>query len=114
LALAAITIATTITIGRQEVWLGKYTHDAVVAPVGLWPEAIVFERYRDADAAIEHFANIGHSLEPIVATAIVTGEVLATPDAKMRAMALHDWESVEAGLSPPGSRRFATGANDTL
>jgi hypothetical protein len=32
-----------------------------------------------------------------VATAIVTGEVLATPDAKMRAMALHDWESVEAG-----------------
>jgi quinol monooxygenase YgiN len=32
-------------------------------------EAIVFERYRDADAAIEHFTNIGHLMEPIMATA---------------------------------------------
>src|SRR5918993_2895031 len=47
-------------------------------------EAIVFERYRDADAAIEHFSNIGHLMEPIMATASVTGEVLGTPNAKMR------------------------------
>jgi quinol monooxygenase YgiN len=47
-------------------------------------EAIVFERYRDADAAIEHFANIGHLMEPIMATASVTGEVLGTPNAKMK------------------------------
>src|SRR5690242_3025855 len=37
-------------------------------------EAIVFERYRDADAALEHFANIGHLMEPLMATASVTGE----------------------------------------
>src|SRR5205814_10321872 len=47
-------------------------------------EAIVFERYRDADAAIEHFSHIGHLMEPIMATASVTGEVLGTPNAKMK------------------------------
>jgi quinol monooxygenase YgiN len=46
-------------------------------------EAIVFERYRDADAAIEHFSNISHLMAPILATAAVTGEVLGTPNAKM-------------------------------
>jgi len=48
-------------------------------------EAIVFERYRDADAALDHFANIGHLMEPLMATAAVTGEVLGTPNEKMRA-----------------------------
>jgi quinol monooxygenase YgiN len=48
-------------------------------------EAIVFERYRDADAALEHFANIGHLMEPLMATATVTGEVLGTPNEAMRA-----------------------------
>ena len=47
-------------------------------------EAVVFERYRDADAAIEHFSNIGHLMAPILATASVTGEVLGTPNAKMK------------------------------
>jgi hypothetical protein len=47
-------------------------------------EAVVFERYRDADAAIEHFSNISHLMEPIMATASVTGEVLGTPNAKMK------------------------------
>lgn len=47
-------------------------------------EAVVFERYRDADAAIEHFANISHLMEPILATASITGEVLGTPNAEMQ------------------------------
>jgi quinol monooxygenase YgiN len=47
-------------------------------------EAVVFERYRDANAALEHFANISHLMEPIMATATVTGEVLGTPNAQMR------------------------------
>jgi quinol monooxygenase YgiN len=47
-------------------------------------EAVVFERYRDADAAIEHFSNISHLLEPIMATASVTGEALGTPNTKMK------------------------------
>jgi quinol monooxygenase YgiN len=49
-------------------------------------EAIVFERYRDADSAIEHFSNIAHLMEPIMGTASVTGEVLGTPNAKMKEM----------------------------
>ena len=48
-------------------------------------EAIIFERYQDADAALEHFANIGHLMEPLMATATVTGEVLGTPNKTMRA-----------------------------
>src|SRR5438067_2053744 len=47
-------------------------------------EAIVFERYRDADAAIEHFSNISHLMQPLLATASVTGEVLGMPNAKMK------------------------------
>lgn len=48
-------------------------------------EAIVFERYRDADAALQHFANIAHLMEPLMATASVTGEILGTPNETMRA-----------------------------
>jgi quinol monooxygenase YgiN len=48
-------------------------------------EAIVFERYRDADAALAHFANIGHLMEPLMQTATVTGEILGTPNEQMRA-----------------------------
>ena len=47
-------------------------------------EAIVFERYRDADAALDHFANIAHLMAPLMATATVTGEVLGTPNKRMR------------------------------
>lgn len=47
-------------------------------------EALVYERYRDADAAIEHFANISHLMEPLMATATVTGEVLGTPNNAMK------------------------------
>jgi quinol monooxygenase YgiN len=47
-------------------------------------EAIVFERYRDAASAIEHFSNISHLMEPIMETASVTGEVLGTPNEQMR------------------------------
>lgn len=47
-------------------------------------EAVVYERYRDADAAIEHFSHISHLMEPILATASVTSEVLGTPNAKVK------------------------------
>ena len=53
-------------------------------------EAIVFERYRDADAALAHFANIAHLMAPLTATATVTGEVLGTPNAAMRAQLAGD------------------------
>jgi hypothetical protein len=69
----------------------------------------VFERYRDADAAIEHFTNISHLMKPMLATATITGEVLRTPNTKMREqlekggpklftpwMALQDQESAKA------------------
>jgi quinol monooxygenase YgiN len=48
-------------------------------------EAIVFERYRDSDAALEHFANIGHLMAPLMETATITGELLGSPNAQIRA-----------------------------
>jgi quinol monooxygenase YgiN len=47
-------------------------------------EGIVYERYRDSDAALEHFANISHLMEPIMATATVTGELLGMPNDVIR------------------------------
>lgn len=47
-------------------------------------EAIVFERYRDSDAALEHFANIGHLMAPLMETAAITGELLGTPNDEIR------------------------------
>ena len=47
-------------------------------------EAIVFERYRDADAALEHFANIGHLMAPLMETATITGELLGDPNEQIR------------------------------
>ena len=46
-------------------------------------EAIVYERYRDIDAALEHFANIGHLMAPLLETAEVSGELLAKYSDKM-------------------------------
>ena len=37
-------------------------------------EAIVFERYRVSDAALEHLANIGHLMAPLMETATITGD----------------------------------------
>ena len=47
-------------------------------------EAVVFERYRDSDAALEHFANIGHLMAPLMETATITGELLGTPNDEIR------------------------------
>ncbi len=47
-------------------------------------EAIVFEHYRDSDAALEHFANIGHLMAPLMETATITGELLGTPNDQIR------------------------------
>lgn len=47
-------------------------------------EAIVFERYRDSAAALEHFANIGHLMAPLMETATITGELLGNPNEQIR------------------------------
>jgi quinol monooxygenase YgiN len=47
-------------------------------------EAIVFERYRDSEAALEHFANISHLMAPLMETATITGELLGDPTEQIR------------------------------
>jgi quinol monooxygenase YgiN len=48
-------------------------------------DCIVLERYRDSESLIEHGANVSHLMEPILATASVTGELLGELSAELRA-----------------------------
>jgi quinol monooxygenase YgiN len=49
-------------------------------------ECLVIERYRDSEAALEHFTNVGDLFEPILATVtVVHGELLGEPSAELRA-----------------------------
>jgi hypothetical protein len=49
-------------------------------------ECIVLERYRDSEALIEHAGHLGDLNEAIVATGLVSGELLGEPSAELRAM----------------------------
>ncbi len=48
-------------------------------------EAIVYERYRNSHALIEHSAHLGDIGEAILATGSVSGELLGEPSAELRA-----------------------------
>ena len=48
-------------------------------------QAIVLERFRDSEALIQHSENLTHLMEPIMATASVSGELLGRPSADLRA-----------------------------
>ena len=48
-------------------------------------ECIVLERYRDSDALIEHAANLGELGAAILATGLVSSELLGEPGAELRA-----------------------------
>ena len=48
-------------------------------------EAIVLERYRDSEALIEHAANLGAIGEAILATGLVSSELLGEPSAELTA-----------------------------
>jgi quinol monooxygenase YgiN len=49
-------------------------------------ECVVYERYRDSDAVIEHGANVGHLNEAIFATGSGSSELLGEPSAELTAM----------------------------
>ncbi|HEX6508241.1 MAG TPA: antibiotic biosynthesis monooxygenase [Chloroflexota bacterium] len=48
-------------------------------------EAIVLERYRDSAALIEHAAHLGDLGQAILATGLVSSELLGEPSAELRA-----------------------------
>jgi len=48
-------------------------------------EAIVIERFRDSQALLEHGEHVAALMEPIIATALVTGELLGELSPKLRA-----------------------------
>ena len=48
-------------------------------------ECIVLERYRDSEALIEHATNLGELGQAILATGLVSSELLGEPGAELRA-----------------------------
>jgi quinol monooxygenase YgiN len=49
-------------------------------------ECMIIERYRDSQAAMDHFANVGHLFDAVLATvSIVHGELLGDPSEELRA-----------------------------
>jgi quinol monooxygenase YgiN len=48
-------------------------------------ECIVIERFRDADALIQHGENLAHLMDAIIATGSVSGELLGDVSAELRA-----------------------------
>jgi quinol monooxygenase YgiN len=49
-------------------------------------EGVVYERYRDSEAVIEHGTHVGDLMGAIFATGSVTGELLGQPSAELTAM----------------------------
>ena len=49
-------------------------------------ECIVLERYRDSEALLEHAANLGELGAAILATGLVSSELLGEPGAQLRAL----------------------------
>jgi len=49
-------------------------------------ESVVYERYRDSEAVIEHAAHVGDLMAAIFATASVSSKLLGDPSAGLTAM----------------------------
>ena len=49
-------------------------------------ECVVYERYRDSEAVIEHGGHVGDLMAAIFATGSVSGELLGEPSAELTAM----------------------------
>jgi quinol monooxygenase YgiN len=49
-------------------------------------ECVVLERYKDSEALIEHGANLGELGQAILATGLVSSDLLGEPSAELKAM----------------------------
>lgn len=62
---------------------GTLAYDIYVNADGT--ECIVHEHFRDSAALIEHFANLSHLMEAVLATGSVSGEILGDANPELRA-----------------------------
>ena len=46
-------------------------------------ECVVLERYRDSEALLEHLANLGETMNTLLETCSISGEICGTPSAKL-------------------------------
>jgi hypothetical protein len=45
--------------------------------------SLVYERYRDSDALLEHLANLGDTMDALLRVCSISGEILGTPSAEL-------------------------------
>jgi len=75
-------------------------------------EAMVLERYRDSQALIDHGQNMAHRMEPIIATATVTGELLGELSPELRALTKGDVPAFSRRASCRSSPHLRPDADD--
>ena len=46
-------------------------------------ECVVYERYRDSDALLEHGENLGDTMAALLQTCSISGEILGTPSPEL-------------------------------
>lgn len=46
-------------------------------------ECLVFERYRDSQALLDHFTNLGRTMEALFKTCSASGEICGTPSSEL-------------------------------
>ena len=46
-------------------------------------ECVVYERYRDSEALLEHGANLGDTMDALLSTCSISGEILGTPSPEL-------------------------------
>jgi len=51
-----------------------------------YSECVVYERYRDSDALLEHVANLGGTMNALLQTCSISGELCGLPSPKLMKM----------------------------
>jgi quinol monooxygenase YgiN len=46
-------------------------------------ECVVYERYRNSDALLDHVANLGDTMHALLQTCSISGEIFGTPNAEL-------------------------------
>ncbi len=49
-----------------------------------YTECVTFERYRDFEALLEHIANLDETMDAILKTGSISGEICGTPSPELR------------------------------
>jgi quinol monooxygenase YgiN len=67
-------------------------------------ECLVFERYRDSEAGLEHLENIAEMMNAFAGVATISGEVCGNPSPELKAMLEKHGVPIYAPLQSPTAK----------